>query len=72
MTGMTLRKDVIAALARQTAINANQIIRENTEGFVRPYVTRSRTLRELLDKLRDDGLNYSNFVSYVFDPKVSV
>jgi hypothetical protein len=37
MDGMVLTKPVLATLARQTAVNANQIIRENTEGFVRPY-----------------------------------
>jgi hypothetical protein len=69
---MTIRKELIGTLARQTAINANQIIRENTEGFVRPYVTRSRGLREVLDKLREDGQNYSSFISYVMNPSTKV
>ena len=62
---------MVSLLSRQTAINANQIIRENTEGFVRPYVRRSRLVRDIVDKHKE-STTYDSFLLYVMDPSPKV
>jgi len=48
--GMLVRREALASLVRQTALNANRAIRFSTPGYDRPYPTRKRYIEDIVSR----------------------
>jgi len=50
--GMAVNKKILSSLVRLTAVQANRTVRFNTEGYTRPYPTRRKALKEIVERYK--------------------
>ncbi|KAL6045583.1 Rap-GAP domain-containing protein [Balamuthia mandrillaris] len=75
LDGMVLSKKVLGLLVRQTAINANQYVRNIMQGYEHPYPTRRRYVAEFAEKFsvgREDEANFLGEVWRRNEPKATI
>ena len=65
--GMVVSKDILPALVRQTAINADNAItsRITPDPFKRPYATKRKMLNESVDRYVDTDFSYTKSVAEI-------
>jgi len=64
--GMVVPKRLLPLLVRQTALNANRVVRHTQPGYERPFPTRKAMLQKIADSYKMRDVEIKDFLANLF------